>query len=310
MKKNALAIGTSVLEFMNILLSYYPHDLEENFDVYIFVETKKVSIDAVKEVVSNHDIPVFHNATYIDIQELYNYYVKKHNYTGRAKKFLYDHGCLFKILMPIYLKEKYGVERTYVSDDDVCILKDLSYLFNKFSQYGYRKENLFYLRNKDKFEVIEAFNEIFESEFTLEELNSFSINAGNIIYADDPKLEYYFERYMKSDFVHHQYFDFEGYTSWTVEQRFHHFNVHRLMKEKMQVDLFKGEDLRLILSIGKNPPERYLKKAVPPIIHYAIGKKKPDFLSGFLPGIAWRYGFYYEPRYEFKDSLYCEKALF
>ena len=52
---------------------------------------------------------------------------------------------------------------------------------------------------------------------------------------------YYFERFMKNEFAQHMFFDFEGYTSWTVEQRFHHFNVHRLMKEKMQVDLFKGE---------------------------------------------------------------------
>ena len=31
---------------------------------------------------------------------------------------------MFKILMPIYLNEKFGVERTYTSDDDVFIKED------------------------------------------------------------------------------------------------------------------------------------------------------------------------------------------
>mgnify|MGYP001997434238 CR=1 FL=1 len=34
------------------------------------------------------------------------------------------HGAMFKILMPIYLNEKFGVERTYTSDDDVFIKED------------------------------------------------------------------------------------------------------------------------------------------------------------------------------------------
>ena len=310
MKKNAVGIGTSNLEFINILLTYYPVDIEENFDIYFFVDTKKVSIDQVKEVVSNHDVPIFHEATYVDVQELYEYYALKHNYTGKAKKFLFEHGAMFKVLMPIYLNEKFGVERTYTSDDDVFIFKNLSYLFEKYEGYAFKKENLFYLRNKDKYETLAAFNEIFESEFTLEEVNALSLNCGNIIYGIDPKLEYYFERFMKNEFAQHMFFDFEGYTSWTVEQRFHHFNIHRLLKEGKKVEPFEGSDLRLILSIGKNPPDRYLKNKVPSFLHYAVGKKKPDFLTTFLPGIAWRYGVYYEPQYELKDLLYCDKALF
>jgi hypothetical protein len=306
MQKNAIAIGTSVLEFVNILLSYYPRGLSENFDVYFFVDTKKISIDAVKEVVSKHSIPVFDNATYVDVQKLYAYYVKKHQYDETAEKFLYQHGALYKILMPIFLKEKYGVEKVYTSDDDVLILQDISYLFNKFPHYAYKKENLFGLRNKDKYEVISAFNAIFESAFTLEELNTLSLNSGNIMYTYEPKLEYYFERYMKSAFVHHLYFDFEGYTSWTVEQRFHHFNIHRLLNERTPVAFFEGIDLRLISCVGKNPPERYLKDVVPAVIHYAIGRKKLQFLNVFLPGLEWRYNFRYAAQYELKDLLYKE----
>ena len=48
----------------------------------------------------------FHNATYIDVQELYDYYATKHNYTGKAKKFSVEHGAMFKMLMPIYLKRE------------------------------------------------------------------------------------------------------------------------------------------------------------------------------------------------------------
>ena len=32
MKENALAIGVSSLEFVNILLSYYPKNINENFE--------------------------------------------------------------------------------------------------------------------------------------------------------------------------------------------------------------------------------------------------------------------------------------
>ena len=55
------------------------------------------------------------NATYVTCTaELYEYYAKKHNYTGKAKKFLLrSRVSMFKVLMPIYLNEKFGVERTY-----------------------------------------------------------------------------------------------------------------------------------------------------------------------------------------------------
>ncbi len=310
MKKNAVAIGTSNLEWINILLSYYPKDIEENFDIYMFVDTSKVTINQVRHVIGNHDVPIFKKATFVDVRQLYKYYIEKHGYEGKAKEFLLTHGAMFKILMPIYLNEKYEVERTYTSDDDVFIFKNLSYLFDKYDGYAFKKENLFYLRNKDKYETLAAFNEMFESEFTLEQVNALSLNCGNLLYGIDPKLEYYFERFMKHDWSHHMYYDFEGYTSWTVEQRFHHFNIHRLMKEGHKVEPFKGEDLRLILSIGKNPPEKSLKSTIPSLLHYAVGKKKPDFLRSFLPGIEWRFGFKYQPKYELKDSLYCEKALF
>jgi hypothetical protein len=311
-KKNAVAIGVSNLEWVNILLSYYPKDISENFDIYMFVDTKKVSIDQVKDVISNHNVPIFNNATFVDVVSLYDHYIDKHGYEGKAKEFLLTHGAMFKILMPIYLNEKYNVERTYTSDDDVFIFKDLSYLFTKYKGYAFKKENLFTLRNKDKYDTLAAFNEMFESEFTLEQMNSLSLNCGNLLYGIDPKLEYYFERFMKHSWSHHMYYDFEGYTSWTVEQRFHHFNIHRLMKEGHSVEPFIGEDLRLVLSIGKNPDKKSLKSKMPALLHYAVGKKKPTFLRSFLTGIEWRFGFKYEPKYELKGKLYCDtkKSLF
>jgi hypothetical protein len=310
MKENALAIGVSSLEFVNILLSYYPKGIKETFDIYLFVDDSKVDIDKLKGIFKEHDIPIFKNAEIIILNDLYAYYTKKHNYEGKSKEFLYGHGCLFKTLMPIYLREKYGVKRTYVSDDDIFILNDLSYMWQEYEGYAIKKENLFYIRNKDKHEVVKAFNEIFESNFTLEELNALSINAGNILYAEDPKLEYYFERFMKHPFVHHHFFNFKGYTSWVIEQRFHHFNLHRYMAEGKKVDFLKSKDLRLMQCLDKmmkagTPPEKYLKAVTPSLIHYAIGTKKPLWLNDFLPGLSWKFdGFQYEAKYELKDILY------
>lgn len=311
MKKNAVAIGVSSLEFMNILLTYYPKGIKETFDFYLFIDDAKVTSDQVNEVIGNHNIPSFKSAKHIIIKDLYDHYTEKHGYEGKAKEFLYNHGCLFKVLMPMYLKEKFDVNRTYVSDDDVFIFNDLSSMFTKYKEFGYKKENLFNLRNKDKYEVLAAFNEIFEVDFTLEQMNALSINAGNIIYGEDPKMEYYFKRYMNHPMVHHLFFDFEGYTSWTVEQRFHHWNFHRLMAEGRIVDILGPKDLRLMQNVNKkalanNEQPLYLRQVTPSLMHYAIGVKKPIFLRQFLRGIEWKFGFEYQPQYELKDILYDE----
>ena len=83
-----------------------------------------------------------HQWKIIILNDLYDYYIEKHGYEGKAKDFLLSHGCLFKILMPIYLKEKFGVKRTLVSDDDVFILNDLSYMWDEYEEFGIKKENL------------------------------------------------------------------------------------------------------------------------------------------------------------------------
>jgi len=309
MKDNAVAIGISSLEFTNILCSYYPKGIKEKFDIYLFVDDTKIDLDKLKNIFNEHNLQIFKDAKIIILNDLYQYYIKKHGYEGLSKEFLLKHGCLFKILMPIYLKEKFGVKRTYVSDDDVFILNDLSYMWDEYKEFGIKKENLFYIRNKNKYDVMNAFNEIFESDFTLDQMNSLSINAGNIIYAEDPKLEYYFERFIKHPFIHHMFFDFSGYTSWTVEQRFHHFNMHRYLSEGREVKFLQSKDLRLMQNLDKDmkagtPPEKYLKVVMPSIIHYAIGTKKPLWLRDFLPGLKWRFGFTYKPKYELKDILY------
>ena len=78
--------------------------------------------------------------------------------------------------MPIYLNEKFGVKRTLVSDDDVFILNDLSYMWDEYEEFGIKKENLFYIRNKDKYDVMDAFNEIFEF------LSDWLVNAILVVY--------------------------------------------------------------------------------------------------------------------------------
>jgi len=308
--ENALAIGVSSLEFFNILLTYYPKGINETFDIYLFVDDKRVSVTEVKNIIKEHNIPVFNNATVNTVVNLYDYYAEKHGYEGKAKQMMYNQGCVFKILMPIYLQEHYGVKRTYTSDDDIFIFNDLSYMFDEYKEFGFKKENLFNLRNSDKYEVLAAFNEIFETDFTLEEVNALSVNAGNVIYGYDPDMEKYVKRWMNHPMVHHLFYDFDGYTSWTIEQRFQHFNLHRLKREGRTVDILKSKDLRLMQNLDKGmkagkPDEKYLKQVTPSLIHYAIGTKKPLWLRDFLPGISWKFnGFQYQPKYELKDILY------
>jgi hypothetical protein len=309
MKSNALVIGVSKLEFVNILLTYYPKNVNETFDVYLFIDDKKVTHEQIKEIIANHNIRIFNEAIFINISDMYDYYTEKHGYQGRAKQMVYTQGCIFKILAPIYLYEKYGVTRVYTSDDDVFIFNDLSYMFEKYKGFAIKKENLFSFKNKDKYEVLAAYNEIFDTDFTIEQMNSLSVNAGNVMYEYDPMMEEYVKRFINHPMVHHLFYDFDGYVSWTIEQRWQHFNLHRLMKENKTADLLEGQDLRLIVNIDKeaylnDTQPIYLKQVTPSLLHYAVGAKKPIFLRQFLQGIEWKFGFRYEPKYELKDILY------
>lgn len=310
-KHNALGIGVSSMEYINILCTYYPKDIIENFDVYFFIDIEKVTIEQIKSVISCHSIPIFNNATYIIIKDVYDHYTEKHQYTGRAKTMLYNQGCLFKILIPIYLKEKYNVSRTYTSDDDVFIFNDLSYMFDKYKGFAIKKDNLFNFKNSDKYEVLAAYNEIFSSNFSLSQMDALSVNAGNVIYGDDPDMEEYVKRFINHPMVHHLYYDFDGYVSWTIEQRWQHFNLHRLRSEGKHADLIESKDLRLAQNVDKkaladNIQLEYLKHVTPSLLHYAVGTKKPIFLRQFLRGIEWKFGITYEPLYELKNILYDE----
>lgn len=312
--KNGLVIGVSNLEYLNILLTYYPKGINENFSLYLFIDTKKISFEQVKEVISNHNVHLFNNAVYIDIDDMNDHYTKKHGYEGVAKLMLYNHGCIFKILAPVYLKELYGVNRIYTSDDDVFIFKDLSYMFEKYKGFAIKKDNLFNFKNSDKYEVLAAFNEIFDTNFSLAQMDSLSVNGGNVMYGDDPDMEEYVKRFINHPMVHHMYYNFDGYVSWTIEQRWQHFNLHRLRQENKPADLLDSKDLKLAQNIDKvayanGTQPIYLKQVTPALLHYAIGTKKPIFLRQFIKGIAWKFGFIYEPKYELKDILYDESWI-
>jgi hypothetical protein len=305
--KKAVGIGVSNFEFFNILLSYYPKDLNEDFKFYLFVDTNKLAIDHVKRLVKTHGIPAFDNAEYISLPSLYEFYERELNLTGKSKIFLFEHGCMFKLLMPDYLHRHFGADQIYSSDDDVFILGDLTDTFANYKGFGFKKDNLFNFKTDRKYEFLSAFNEMFESDFSIERINRLSLNAGNLMSRYHEKLIYFFERFITHPMAHHMFFDFTGYTSWTTEQRFHHFWMHWLMDEKRyDVDFLKAEDLKLVLSIGKNHPEQYFKNKTPRLIHYAVGKKKHLFLREFLPRIEWKYGFTYQPKYELKDKIFQE----
>jgi hypothetical protein len=309
MKKYALAIGSSSLEYLNILLTYYPRDLVENFDIFFFFDSKKISEKQLKDLISKHNIEIFKNSNFIDLANLYKIYELKYSLIGKPKEILHEHGALFKILQPLYLIEEFGYEKVLSSDDDIFILRDLSPIFENYKEYCFKKEQLFILRTSNKFNTLNAFNKIFDLNLTLEEANSLTVNSGNILSIKDEMLSNHFYNFITNDYVHYLYFNFEGFTKWTLEQRFHQFNLHYLKSKNKSVELFNADDLRLFLSVDKEPEEMYLKKTVPRIIHYAVGKKKPIFLNYFLKGIEWRYGIKYDPKYELKDKLFVEKPI-
>lgn len=309
MKKYALAIGASTLEYLNILFTYYPNDICEQFDVFFFFDSRKVTELQIKEIAKKYGHKVFTEANYIDLSELYLKYEREYGLVGKSKKMMYEHGCIFKILQPMYLIDELGYEKVLSSDDDIFILGDITKTFENYKEFAFKKEQLFYLRTSTKYDTLREYNKIFNLDISLEQANSISVNAGNILSSADTDLHKHFYNFITNDYVHHLYYDFEGYTRWTIEQRFQQFNVHNHLKNGRSIEFFKAEDLRLVLSVDKDPQEKYLKTAIPRLIHYAVGKKKPLFLNQFLSGIEWKYGFKYEPKYELKNKLFVEKPV-
>lgn len=305
MKDNILAIGVSHREYFRIMLSYYPKNLSENFDIFLFVDNKKEILDDIKEIISEFDIPIFNNAKIVVNSEMISEYSEKLNLTKNGQKFAYQFGACFKLLVPIYLKEKYNKTKIFAIDDDIFILDDLSYIFENYNGWVFKKENLFVLKNSDKFKVLEEFNSIFQFDFNLEEINNLSLNSGTILYDIDDEYKSQVKRFIENTYIQNIFFNNSGFTAWTLEQRFQHFNMHYLMAKNRGVKLFVSKEVRLVDQVGKEQiGKNYLKKVVPSIIHYAIGVKKPLWLRKFIPGIKWKYNIDYKPKYELKNILY------
>jgi len=303
---NILAIGVCNRDYFNIMMSYYPKDINENYRIVLFVDNQNNILDDIKGLIKFHNIPIFNNAKIIVNSDLVLDYIKEHTLSTSAQQVLTDNVLFFKLIVPIYIKKVYNTTRVFAIDDDIFILKDLSPLFNKYDGWAFKKENLFSLKNSDKLEVINQFNFIFNTDFKLDELNSISLNSGTIMYDIDDNYVTHVNMFFENSLIQNISFKTVGFTAWTLEQRFQHFNMHYLMKNKHNVKLLDGSDIRLITNVGNDEIGTiYLKQVTPYIIHYAIGVKKPLWLSKFLIGVAWKFNdFIFQPKFELKNILY------
>ena len=308
MKNNVLAIGVSHRDYFSIMMAYYPKDIDETFDIVLFVDNRNNILQDIKDLIEYYNVPIFKRAKIVIIEDLLNDCVQNFNPSERAKKFLFEFAACFKLFVPIYLKKHYNVQRVFAIDDDIFILRDLSPFFEKYKGWAFKKETLFNLKTKNKQDIINEFNSMLDTSFELNELNSLSLNSGTIMYDIDDMYTEYVKRFIENTFAQDLFFNNDGFSAWTVEQRFQHFNMHRLLKERDDTLLFQGSDVRLITGVGDDEPgQNYLKQTIPYIIHYTLGVKKPLWLRKFLPGIAWRFdGYVFHPKFELKDILYNE----
>jgi len=303
---NVLAIGVSNRDYFNIMMSYYPKDITENYSIVLFVDNQNNILDDIKDLIKSHNIPAFNNAKIVVNSDLVIDYIKEQTLSEAAQKALIENVVYFKIIVPIYIKKVYNTPRVFAIDDDIFILKDLSPLFDKYDGWAFKKENLFSLKNSDKHKIINQFNSVFNEDFKLEELNAISLNSGTIMYDIDDNYISHVNRFLENSIIQNISFNSVGFTAWTLEQRFQHFNMHYLMKNKHNVKLLDGSDIRLITNVGKEELGTiYLKHATPYNINYAIGVKKPMWLSKFLVGIAWKFNdFIVQPKFELKNILH------
>lgn len=306
-KPNALAIGVSQRDYFSLMLAYYPKDIDENFDVYLFVDNRNGILPDIKDIIKQYNVPVFNRAKIILNSEIFDEYSTKFDLTGEAKTFFGTFGACFKLFVPIYLRESCGVQKVFAIDDDIFIFRDLSPIFDKYTGWAFKKEGLFRIGTSSKNHVVEEFNSIFASSFKLDALNKLSINSGTVMYDIDDRYIEHVKGFVENRYVQHLFHNNPGFTSWTLEQRFQHFNMHLQFRDRPDTRTLSSEEVRLVLCLDKSDSPRQLKAQVPSIVHYAVGAKKPLWLRKFIPGIQWRFpDVTWTPQYELRDILYNE----
>lgn len=304
--KNVLAIGISNKEFFNIILTYYPRENDETYSIVLFLDEHKVTVEEISDIINRHSIEAFKSAKIFYMKEILAHFDSKFpNLTTGDRNFLYAYNPNAKLILPIFLRDKFSTEKVYTLDDDVFIFKTLNSEFSH--DYAFKKETMFRLRGSLANETTKVFNSIFGTTFTIDELNKISLNSGTIVYniTKDSNYDQYVLRFIQSAFIQRVFYDYSGFTSWTLEQRFQHFNMHRLQNE-FGIDLLSAKEVNLTLGYDKHyrVDKKYLVNVTPNLIHYACGVKKNLFLSQFLSGIEWVNGFKYIPLYELKETLY------
>lgn len=312
-KKRVLAIGVSNIDFFNLMMTYYPKNLNEDFDIVLFVDNDKNILNEIKDLIHLHNIEIFNNADIIINQDMILDYVIKNKISKKGAEFINLYKACFKLITPIYLKNKYKTENVYAIDDDVFIFKDLTDIFNEYEGWVFKKDNLFILKTQNKHHIIDEFNKIFGVNFSISEPTTLSLNSGTIIYDCeyiDKDYKKHVDNFIESKFIHNMFFNNFGYSAWTLEQRFQQFNMLYLLNHKKDcVEFFKSSEVRYASCMSKNSKNtKQLKKVVPYLIHYAIGRKKPLWLRQFLKGIKWKYPDIpeYQPVKELKGILYNE----
>lgn len=336
MSNNVVLIGVSSYEYINIMCSYYPRGINENFDVVFIIDEDKVSSEGLLKIFNEHDLDTFKSAKFINKNDIIEHYIQKLNIqdtvtigkitTWFAKPpggywkdvslklkgnatFARNYVLSFKIPAPQYVIDTMGYDKVFLLDDDIFIFNDISDIF-KYDKLMFKKDALFRIGNtKSDITLLDAYNDIFETSFSREDINSLPINSGSILYMNDSNLDYYFKRFIENEHINKiYYFNVSSknnqriYSTWTLEQRFWHFYMVKTIKEG-RGGLLSNQEVKVLINSGI-PKDKYLTVNMPKILHYAIGKQKTDFLTWALPGLSWKYdGFKYEPKYELTHKL-------
>jgi len=300
-KNNSVVIGLCKYEYLNIILNYYPKDIKENFNLYLIVDTDKLDIDKVKSIISEYNINVFNNAILIKRKDILDYYIKLFNLDDDAINFLYNYGPSFKIPLYDYINKFYSLENLLVLDDDIFIFGDLNSLFinETYMYHTFKFDFLDKLKpTKRSYEIINEYNKIFNTDFTLESINTLTLNSGTVLLKSNPNILDNFLKFATNKYIQNLSKELNSQNKrYYFEQRFFHFYIHTLNNKYAFFD-----KCIMLFNKVKVGSKNFGIRKMPIVFHYAVGKQKNAFLKNMLTALEWKYGKYI-PKYELINKI-------
>ena len=286
--KNLIIIQND-MEMLDLLLFKYPKETKKDVLFHFVNDTRFV--DQRKDIddrIKNSDCDIKYNYQVHDSKDINKDAIQKVELNNKLSKlFFANYRFNIQFAVPIYFSSR--VDKILMTDDDIVIYLDPSFLFDKYGDAIIQVPFNKYDPNNIS-PQFNAYKEVFNLDMTVEEYNKNTMGAGTFIYSFEDNFIDYFDRFYSNKILmqifekHYKKYE-DGYKnngyvakSFFADQ-FWNFYFKKMIKDRNKSLFFRDGDIRLILTRLKNEnwlPKKMLK--TPTIIHYAAGTKKKLYI--------------------------------